>query len=818
MIRLNSGIELTRSIKVNQTLTYLDLSYNGLSVEGSEILGDSLHSNHSLITLNLCHNNITCRPAFIILSGALSCSTLKYLDISRNPIGEIGARALLVLNLYYGDRISVDIKGCSLIGTDPSCWYDSSNLLNEYLFNLDKPYDRSACIELLRYISSHDNCTVSSLQYTSNADQSIRMIELSLFDPAKERNEISNNGNGNSNNSNSSSTGGSSSSYDYGDDDEIIGGSPEERRVAEARRVFKATSSKLFKQYDFDGSGELDRDELMLILEQLGIDNPSNVVASLLRMYDLDGSGAIEEDEFHSFMMTILTTESNIDTLNQYHRYLYSIDEFNQKKKKIAYIPPDSGKISIKINVDTSMKGKELTISMQSIASLMNSSKSAADSTTLYTYALNLMKLKFTEAVTFYRILLKEVGNVLQVVQRVLPRMATAHDTRLFLNYVTHNDFIQLHTIREELGLLFYIYIGIPNTFYRLNLSDENDRNCLLLLIEMNNNYILDRKNKKMNDTSQHGNNCLFRNIIYDNKEIKIITELFENPPIKGKIEFDFMLLRSDNVALEKPISNLRLFKILVNAGLIKSDRRKRFIDLIQANEKEGLNTAKCNQPRNWTINKSFMTLTATYLDRLYLLSSPLTSTLLLSSSSSSSVAASISSSLPSPRLSPRSSSSTTSATTSSSSSSITTTAATTTQTRRCRSFSPISSIERPYYFPSKSGTAVLSRSKTVNSKKGMSKDEDEVLSLLSSDGSLGTSMNTVIIIIITIIIIIIIFLMIIFISIISIIYVIILPPSSIFPLSVAAFSSSLSPFSCIYLINIYTYIFIYIYNYRSTA
>ena len=774
MIRLNSGIELARSIKVNQTLTYLDLSYNGLSVEGSEILGDALHSNHSLITLNVCHNNITCRPAFIILSGALSCSTLKYLDISRNPIGEIGARALLVLNLYYGDRISVDIKGCSLIGTDPSCWYDSSNLLNEYIFNLDKPYDRSACIELLRYISSHDNCTVSSLQYTSSADQSIRMIELSLFDPAKERNEISNNCNGNS--SNSSSSGGGSSSNDDGDYDEIIGGSPEERRVAEARRAFKATSSKLFKQYDFDGSGELDKDELMLILEQLGIDNPSNIVASLLRMYDLDGSGAIEEDEFHSFMMTILTTESNIDTLNQYHRYLYSIDEFNQKKTKSIYIPPDTGKISIKINVDTSMKGKELTISMQSIASLMNSSKSAADSTTLYTYALNLMKLKFTEAVTFYRILLKEVGNVLQVVQRVLPRMATAHDTRLFLNYVTHNDFIQLHTIREELGLLFYIYIGIPNTFYRLNLSDENDRNCLLLLIEMNNNYILDRKNKKMNDTSQHGNNCLFRNIIYDNKEIKIITELFENPPIKGKIEFDFMLLRSENVALEKPISNLRLFKILVNAGLVKSDRRKRFMDLIQANEKEGLNTAKCNQPRNWTINKSFMTLTATYLDRLYQLSSPLTSTLLLSSSpssSSSSVAASTSSSLPSPRLSPRSSLSTTSVTTSSS---ITTTAtaATTTQPRRCRSFSPISSIERPYYFPSKSGTSVLLRSKTVNSKKGMSKDEDEILSLLSSDGSLGTFVNIIIIIIIviisTIIIIIITFLMIIFISIISVI------------------------------------------------
>jgi len=737
---------------VNQTLTYLDLSYNGLSIDGSETLGDALHSNHSLVTLNISHNNITCRPAFIILSGALSCTTLKYLDISRNPIGEIGAKSLLILNLYHGDRISIDIKGCSLIGTDPLCWFDSSNLLKEYIFNLDKLYERSACIELLRYISSHDNCTILSLQYLSNIDQSIRQIEMSLYDPAvTEGNEINKS---NSSSSNSSS----SSSSNYDDGDEIIEGTPEERRIAEARRAFKATSSKLFKQYDFDGSGELDRDELILILEQLGIDNPSNIVASLLRMYDLDGSGAIEEEEFLSFMMTILTTESNIDTLSQYHRYLYSIDEFNQKKKKIPYLPPDSGKIIIKINIDTNMKKKELTISMQSIASLMNSSKSVEDSSTLYTYALNLMKLKFTEAVTFYRILLKEIGNINQVVLRVLPRMATAHDTRLFLNYVTHNDFLQLHSLREELGILFYIYLGIPNAFYRLNLSDEKDHNCLLLLIEINNNYIIERKNKKFNDTSQYGNfkYCLFRNVIYDNKEIKNNYEIFENIPMKGKIEFDFILLRSDNIDIEKPISNLRLFKILNNAGLIKSDRRKRFLELIQMNEKECINTAKCNQPRSWTINKSFMTLVGTYLDRLYQLSVPVTATSSTLESSSSSIEPSISSSSSSvssprssPRLSPRSSTSaTTTSTTTAAAAAAAANETTTsvTQPRRSRSFSPINSIEKPYYFPSKGGgggIGLLSRSKSMNSKKNMSKDEDEVLSLLSSDGSLGTSTTT---------------------------------------------------------------------------
>lgn len=69
MIRYNSSVQLTKSLKINETITYLDLSYNGLSVAGGEMLGDALHFNHSLVTLNISNNNITARPCFVILSG-----------------------------------------------------------------------------------------------------------------------------------------------------------------------------------------------------------------------------------------------------------------------------------------------------------------------------------------------------------------------------------------------------------------------------------------------------------------------------------------------------------------------------------------------------------------------------------------------------------------------------------------------------------------------------------------------------------------------------------------------------------------------------
>ena len=69
MIRYNSGVQLVQSLKINQSLTYLDLSYNGLGVAGGEMLGDALHYNRSLITLNISNNNITAKPCFVILSG-----------------------------------------------------------------------------------------------------------------------------------------------------------------------------------------------------------------------------------------------------------------------------------------------------------------------------------------------------------------------------------------------------------------------------------------------------------------------------------------------------------------------------------------------------------------------------------------------------------------------------------------------------------------------------------------------------------------------------------------------------------------------------
>lgn len=53
MIRLDSANQLCQSVRVNKSLTYLDLSYNALGTEGGLILGSSLIENKCLKVIKI---------------------------------------------------------------------------------------------------------------------------------------------------------------------------------------------------------------------------------------------------------------------------------------------------------------------------------------------------------------------------------------------------------------------------------------------------------------------------------------------------------------------------------------------------------------------------------------------------------------------------------------------------------------------------------------------------------------------------------------------------------------------------------------------
>lgn len=116
-LRLNSAVEIGKAVRYNQTLTYLNLEYNGFGTQGAEELGTSLvlslskdtkssvavkgqstftssggplrwaalcvlsgmslFFNSTLKKLNLANNNVTSRGAFVIAVALKQNKTLR---------------------------------------------------------------------------------------------------------------------------------------------------------------------------------------------------------------------------------------------------------------------------------------------------------------------------------------------------------------------------------------------------------------------------------------------------------------------------------------------------------------------------------------------------------------------------------------------------------------------------------------------------------------------------------------------------------------------------------------------------------------------
>uniref|UniRef100_A0A8C5QDX0 Leucine rich repeat containing 74A n=1 Tax=Leptobrachium leishanense TaxID=445787 RepID=A0A8C5QDX0_9ANUR len=81
---------------VNDTLTVLDLSYNGFGNEGALALGEALKANMSLQRLDISCNRISNEGARLLCKGLETNETLRVLKLSRNPLTVEAALLLLI--------------------------------------------------------------------------------------------------------------------------------------------------------------------------------------------------------------------------------------------------------------------------------------------------------------------------------------------------------------------------------------------------------------------------------------------------------------------------------------------------------------------------------------------------------------------------------------------------------------------------------------------------------------------------------------------------------------------------------------------------
>ncbi|CAF1592671.1 unnamed protein product, partial [Didymodactylos carnosus] len=88
------ALVLAEALKVNKTLTTLNLENNEISVRGGEALAEALKVNKTLTTLNLAGNQISDGGGEALAEALKMNKTLTTLDLARNQISVRGGEAL----------------------------------------------------------------------------------------------------------------------------------------------------------------------------------------------------------------------------------------------------------------------------------------------------------------------------------------------------------------------------------------------------------------------------------------------------------------------------------------------------------------------------------------------------------------------------------------------------------------------------------------------------------------------------------------------------------------------------------------------------
>src|SRR3990167_5808111 len=86
--------ELAEALKVNSTITTIDLRSNKIDAAGAQALAEALKVNSTITTIDLMHNQIGAAGAQALAEALKQKATITRLDLAWNQVGDAGAQAL----------------------------------------------------------------------------------------------------------------------------------------------------------------------------------------------------------------------------------------------------------------------------------------------------------------------------------------------------------------------------------------------------------------------------------------------------------------------------------------------------------------------------------------------------------------------------------------------------------------------------------------------------------------------------------------------------------------------------------------------------
>jgi len=104
----NGAVSIGKMLKINKTIKYLDITRNSIGDDGISAISDSLHVNTTLIQLVTRHCEFNDKGAKSVAKMLQENRTLKYLNISFNDIGDDGMTA--VINSIQANTTLIQLK------------------------------------------------------------------------------------------------------------------------------------------------------------------------------------------------------------------------------------------------------------------------------------------------------------------------------------------------------------------------------------------------------------------------------------------------------------------------------------------------------------------------------------------------------------------------------------------------------------------------------------------------------------------------------------------------------------------------------------
>lgn len=566
MIRLDGAVDFVSSLRTNTSLTYLDLSYNALGKEAGIVLGDAILDNRTLKHLLLCNNGIHAAACFSICQGIIENHGLKHVALDGNPIGEQGARALMMVPMFVGSRCLITANHCNIGIKDPDCGrFDLSHPCDTYALPLHKPFERAKALALLRIVAQHPTYILAKAMYEppSNPSKGNRSAGSGRLEPLDLVQVIST--------------------------EKEASLEPHVKPLVDNLRRFIYLGNHVdeaLRAFDASLAGT-DEEEISIaachsLLQSLGVHWHKTQVIEALRQYDVDGGGMISRDEFQLFLHQQLEISTNKlrDLIEEPIMALSSAK--GQGGSAPRYVPPRTGTLHLIIIDGFVRKPIYRAVSSTDREHIYQVAKSSGDTVQMIGFSVQNIRVRLDECLQLYEAIYKETRNKIKSIVMLLPYMLDYTEAKQFVSMVTDDDRVELQQVRQGLGNILRPIFGQPNGYYALDLTRPLDVLCLSRLLEISQSVNLRRKYEKymyltqhhialqgvgsgagkqepampalpgaggegggsmplwVGDVSQHGNWTCFRNELRDGLPIEITSEAFTPMPTRGLIEFDF--------------------------------------------------------------------------------------------------------------------------------------------------------------------------------------------------------------------------------------------------------------------------------------